>query len=311
VRAGTFLATGSCPSNRIVATGRPRPRPPPIRKRSPTCELIQRNPAAQAKRWTIRSGSSTSWRVVFNPKANRTMPATIGRCRYEYAFLASAARDAPVASANAAWATKDDPVEIRPPETSRRRRSQGVRPRSRRRRAGGPRRRPDRHARLAGRDDDDQPEGSTKRRCRGGPPRTRSHLWMDPDCEDVVGKTRDARAQRTELGASWWALEDLNVQDGDGRAEAGEEDPSTVGRPIERRVGLAPPGRTPSSADLHDPRDRRSMYAMEASRRLPTHGHRDNARGRRPPGYAWIVVVGGTASRPASFGDGALPRGAW
>ena len=44
--------------------------------------------------------------MVFKPKANRTIPPTIGRCRYEYASLANAARGAPVASASLAWATK-------------------------------------------------------------------------------------------------------------------------------------------------------------------------------------------------------------
>jgi hypothetical protein len=77
-------------------------------------EQVQRDPAAKAAR---REDPERIVYIVeggFNPNANRTMPATIGRCRYGYASLASAARDAPVARADAASATKDDPVEIRP-----------------------------------------------------------------------------------------------------------------------------------------------------------------------------------------------------
>jgi len=36
-RAGTAMATGSGPSSTIVATGLPRPSPPPIRSRRATC----------------------------------------------------------------------------------------------------------------------------------------------------------------------------------------------------------------------------------------------------------------------------------
>src|SRR5207237_6863952 len=53
---------------------------------------------------TMGSEPDTSGSIVFNPNANRTMPTTIGRWRYEYTSLASAARDAPVASASLAWA---------------------------------------------------------------------------------------------------------------------------------------------------------------------------------------------------------------
>src|SRR6266545_1995508 len=159
VRAGTTLAAGTSPSNTTVATDRPRPKPPPIRKRNATCaSRYSAIPAHRPSGGTIRSGSFTSWSVVSKPNANRTIPATIGRCRYEYASLASATRDAPVALGQRCLGDEDDPVEIRPPEA----RDHGDPQQGGRDYAGFERKpcraEPDRHDRFAERDDDDQPE---------------------------------------------------------------------------------------------------------------------------------------------------------
>ncbi|SRR6266508_3922147 len=64
---------------------------------------------------TLSSEPPTSASVVFKPNANRTMPPTIGRWRYEYASLASTAR-LPRRFGQSRLGHVDDPIEIRPPQ---------------------------------------------------------------------------------------------------------------------------------------------------------------------------------------------------
>jgi hypothetical protein len=68
-------------------------------------EQVQRDPTDEAKCGNGRKRKADVGKSRFSPNANSTMPATIGRCRYEYAPRASAARTAPVVSTNLAWAT--------------------------------------------------------------------------------------------------------------------------------------------------------------------------------------------------------------
>ena len=158
--AGTSVATGSSPSRTTVATGRPCPSPPPIRSRKATCaSKYSATPPHRPRAGTVASESATCGERRLQPEGEQddARPPSAGAGR-STTSLARAARSAPGRLGQPGLRDVDRPsrsttttgMRDRDPEEGGR---DHARVERKSRRAD-----PDRHDRLAERDDDDQPE---------------------------------------------------------------------------------------------------------------------------------------------------------